>query len=245
MANSRRTCWAIVLARGGSKTVPLKNLHELGGRPLIEYCIRALQSAKNVGRIIVSTDHPEIAAVATALNVDVHERSERLSGDAISSEEVLRSVLDEYGDEEELPELTALIQPTSPFVTPATIDSCLEKLLANAEAASVQSVTAITHHAHAINQRCIEDGRIRFAFPELRRGKIGKQSKVPHYALGNFIAVRTPVFLAGDSLFGEMSIVGCIVNRYEAMDVDTLDDFQQAEIYLKSGVLGVILGEKS
>ena len=243
---NKRAIWAVVLARGGSKTVPLKNLHKLGDLPLIEYCIRAVQSSKSVGRIIVSTDHPKIEAVATAFNVDVHRRSEELSGDHMSSEEVLRSILGEYNkDDEELPEITALIQPTSPFVRSGTIDTCIEKLLANLEATSVQSITPIAHHAHAINQRRLEDGKIHFVFPELRDGKTGKQSKEPHYALGNFIAVRTRSFLAGDSLFGENSIVGCIVDRYEALDVDTLDDFRQAEIYLKSGVLDVITGDQS
>ncbi|TAN48104.1 MAG: acylneuraminate cytidylyltransferase family protein, partial [Rhodospirillales bacterium] len=55
---------ALIPARGGSKGVPGKNIARLGGHPLIAYSIEAARQSKTVERIIVSTDSPEIAAVA-------------------------------------------------------------------------------------------------------------------------------------------------------------------------------------
>ena len=53
--------WGIIPARGGSKSIPLKNLVALGERPLIDYVIEAGRSSRTVTRLLCSTEHPEIA----------------------------------------------------------------------------------------------------------------------------------------------------------------------------------------
>ena len=55
---------AIIPARGGSKGIPHKNIKPFAGAPLIAYSIAAAQQAKQISRVIVSTDDPEIARVA-------------------------------------------------------------------------------------------------------------------------------------------------------------------------------------
>ena len=57
---------AIVPARGGSKSIPRKNLIPVGGRPLIAYSIEQARTSRLVTRTIVSTDDAEIADVARA-----------------------------------------------------------------------------------------------------------------------------------------------------------------------------------
>ena len=55
---------ALVPARGGSRTIPRKNVRPLAGRPLIEYVLEAIIGSDAVDRTVVSTDDEEIAAVA-------------------------------------------------------------------------------------------------------------------------------------------------------------------------------------
>src|SRR5919107_3363259 len=62
---------AIIPARGGSKSVPRKNLKLLGGKPLIAWTIEAARAASELDRCIVSTDDEEIAEVARAHGADV------------------------------------------------------------------------------------------------------------------------------------------------------------------------------
>lgn len=64
-------CLAIIPARGGSKRVPKKNLRALAGRPLIAYTIDAALQSGVFERVVVSTDSPEIAAVAHAAGAEV------------------------------------------------------------------------------------------------------------------------------------------------------------------------------
>src|SRR5438128_7362851 len=62
---------AIIPARGGSKSIPRKNLVSVGGRPLIAYSIEHARTSRLVTRTVVSTDDAEIAAVARAYGGEV------------------------------------------------------------------------------------------------------------------------------------------------------------------------------
>ena len=55
---------AVIPARGGSKRIPRKNVKSFAGRPIIGYSIDAARTSGLFDRIVVSTDDPEIAAVA-------------------------------------------------------------------------------------------------------------------------------------------------------------------------------------
>ena len=71
MMKSRREVLAIVPARGGSKTIPKKNIRPLAGHPLITYSIAAGHKSRQVTRVIVSTDDEEIADVARSYGGEV------------------------------------------------------------------------------------------------------------------------------------------------------------------------------
>ena len=62
---------ALIPARGGSKGIPRKNIRRFAGHPLLAYSIAAGRQAEAVGRVIVSTDAAEIAAVAREYGAEV------------------------------------------------------------------------------------------------------------------------------------------------------------------------------
>src|SRR5689334_14999261 len=93
MLDGRRVL-AVVPARGGSKGVPLKNLHPLMGRPLISHVGDIVGAVGLFDRAVVSTDHPEIARVAQEAGLAApFTRPEELSGDRISDLAVLTHAL--------------------------------------------------------------------------------------------------------------------------------------------------------
>lgn len=61
----------LVLARGGSKGIPLKNIAPLGGKPLLAWCLQSMQEFGKFDSIWVSTDHPAIAECAQACGAKV------------------------------------------------------------------------------------------------------------------------------------------------------------------------------
>ena len=120
---------AIIPARGGSRSIPRKNLADLGGIPLIAWTIGAAQGARSVDRVVVSTDDPEIANVSRQWGAEVVERPAEISGDEASSESALEHVLETMRQERGYrPSLVVFLQPTSPFRAPDDIDLAVECL---------------------------------------------------------------------------------------------------------------------
>jgi len=122
---------AIIPARGGSKGLPRKNVRPLCGKPLIAWTIEAAREARHVGRVVVSTDDPEIAAVSRAVGAEIVWRPEPLAGDEVSSEAVLEHALAELGIRRGA---LAFLQCTAPLTLPEDIDGTLT-LLAKADTA--------------------------------------------------------------------------------------------------------------
>ena len=121
---------AVILARGGSKGVPGKNLAPVGGVPLVARAVRAAQAAQGVAGVWVSTDDAAIAALARAEGAQVIERPAEISGDTASSEAGWLHALPIL--HAALPGLTRLVflQCTSPFTTGADIDAVLARMQA-------------------------------------------------------------------------------------------------------------------
>jgi len=232
-------CWALVPARGGSKSIPLKNIHPVDGRPLLSYCLRAAAESRHISRIICSTDHEAIKTVAQAGGAEVLDRAPELSGDNVASIDValdaLRRLAAQGGS---LPEVLALVQPTSIFLTPEHADEALAALLGDPRAQSVQTVVRVPHHHHAFNQRRLSDDgtEVTFAFPEKRRPPYNRQSKPVFYALGNFIATRVRSLLEGQGFFAGPSTPIEIPLLY-GFDMDAPEDVPVAEAFLQAGLV--------
>lgn len=111
----------VILARGGSKRLPGKNLREFAGRPLIAWVIEAALQSEVFDRVLVSTDCPSIAREARACGAWVpFLRPAELASDQATSLDALvhavRWVVEQQPAESSL-QLVGLMQPTSPFLT--------------------------------------------------------------------------------------------------------------------------------
>ena len=101
---------SLIPARGGSKTLPNKNLIEVGGQPLIAYAIQASQ-ASSVNDTWVSTDSDEIKEVSQALGAKVILRPPHLSNDIIMPDAALVHFAEHVHFD-----YLVFIQPTSPLI---------------------------------------------------------------------------------------------------------------------------------
>ncbi|MCP5370548.1 MAG: acylneuraminate cytidylyltransferase family protein [Hyphomicrobiales bacterium] len=231
------SAWAVVTARGGSKSIPLKNLVSLGGRPLLDYGVRAAQASGSCRRIICSTDHDAIAARARELGTEVDRRPAELAGDEASSNAVVGDLLDRLAaDAAPLPDVIVLIQPTSPFLLPSHVSAVIDRLAGDPTANSAHTVVQCTHHNHAWNQREIVGGHARFLFAEQRKEGYNKQRKPKLYTLGNLIAVRTVAMRASGSLYAEPSAT-VEISRPHEFDLDVAADIPLAEAIIAAGLV--------
>jgi len=109
---------AFIPARGGSKSIPLKNIKPFYGQPLIYWVLSALKKVKAIDQIVVSTDHADIETAVSSFeceNLSMFKRSALNAQDNSSTE----STLIEYLDAESIDDSTGilLVQATSPFTS--------------------------------------------------------------------------------------------------------------------------------
>ncbi|EFA09133.1 N-acylneuraminate cytidylyltransferase-like Protein [Tribolium castaneum] len=112
---------ALILARGGSKGIPLKNLAKLNGRSLLSITLSVVLQV-NFSSVWVSTDHFKILQEAGVVNV--HWRSEESARDDASS---ILGVLDFIHKHPEV-DAVALVQCTSPFIKAEYLKQALEEI---------------------------------------------------------------------------------------------------------------------
>lgn len=130
-AMERQIVAAIILARGGSKGLPKKNIAPLCGKPLIAYTIEASLECKYVDRTFVSTDDPEIAKIAREYGAEVpFLRPKELSGDFANAEECLLHAVDWLMEHQNYRiDIVAYMQVTDVFKKKYMLECCIEVLL--------------------------------------------------------------------------------------------------------------------
>lgn len=224
--------WALIPARGGSKSIPLKNLLSLGGQPLLEFGVRAAQASSRIARIICSTDSDTIAERASVLQIEVDRRPAHLATDDAPVADVACEFLARNGS----PDILVLVQPTSPFLLPEHIEALLDAMGRDSAAQSGQTIVPCPHNHHAWNQREIVGGHVRFKFAAERAVAYNKQSKPKLYVFGNLVAARPAALLAGRGFFAEPSVAVEIRPPYD-FDLDGPGDVAIAEAMLRAGTV--------
>jgi len=117
---------AFIPARGKSKGLPRKNIKNIAGKPLIAWSIEQALASKEIDRVIVSTDCPEIAEIAKSYGADVpFLRPAEISGDEASTESAMLHCCEYLEKKGELPKLFILIQATSPVRKKNQLDEAI------------------------------------------------------------------------------------------------------------------------
>ena len=226
--------WAFIPARGGSQSIEMKNMLRFDKIPLVGW---ALNAALEYGfkKVIVSTDNETIAEYCKRNgrdSVEIVERPMHLrDGLSYPIQDVVTDYLSECKDLKK-PDAIALFQPTSPFVRQYQIEHLLRLLNKRVGIRSAYTVASIPHNYHWINQRAKDDQEIRLINPRMRKGAYNKHRKDKTYSFGNLVITKCPYIK--DGFFAEPSM--CLeIDRFDAMDIDTIDDYRMAETLIKAG----------
>lgn len=227
---------ALVPARGGSRSVPRKNVRALGGRPLVEWVIGAIASSGTVQRTYVSTDDEEIASVAKSAGALPLRRPAELARDDSGAIEVVEHALRTLEDGGETPEHVLFVQPTEPFVRPADIRAAYELMVEQSadSAITIVPVPRNFHPFHVREQRA--DGTLEFALEPEHYAHPTRQSDPPRWAFANLYWFRREAFLAERRLECGRR-VGLRVDPITALDINTAEDWALAEALVAAGAV--------
>lgn len=237
MVSSPKTL-GIIPARGGSKSIPRKNIVPVCGKPLIYYTIQNAHDARLLDACIVSTDDEEIADVARSLGADVpFLRPAKLARDDSPDIEFLCHALlwlrDNRGWK---PEIVLNLRPTSPLRIAEDIDAVIE-LMQRTGCDSVRTVIKPQHKPHKM--WWLEDAaRMRPLMPTERFETLG--TDVPRQLLPQNIywqtglvdATRPRFILEENKIYGP-DIRGLVSDPSRSVDLDDPEDLEVLELLMR------------
>lgn len=227
---SGRTLTAVIPVRGGSRGIPGKNLYRLGGMTLLERTIRLTQHAGRIDRTIVSTDSPEMHAIAQRHGVAAPGlRPAHLAGDDARSVDVVADLVQAAAIP---PGWILLLQVTSPLASRADLDGLLDAVEGQAEVDAAVSVHLYDGPPPGKLHR-IADGRLEPLF--------GEPTDRPRQAFPDLYAFNGAFFLVDrDVLLERRTFVPPRTMPYvmppeRSANLDTPQDLQIVEAMLAQG----------
>lgn len=219
----------IIPARGGSKRIPRKNIKYFMGKPIMAYSIEAAKASGLFDEVMVSTDDEEFAAVARQYGASVpFLRSEKTSNDFAGTEDVMLEVLDEYKKLGKEFDNFCCLYSTAPFVTADRLKEAYELL-----GDDVDATFTVVQYSYPVQRSLKKNakGHVEMNFPQYADARSQDLEPIYHDA-GQFYFVKTQSFRDEFTLWCKRT-APLILSELEVQDLDTLTDWQLAEMKFK------------
>jgi len=222
---------AIIPARGGSRRLPGKNIRKLLGKPLIVWTIEQAKKSKYIDKLIVSTDDKTIAKISKKYGAEVpFLRPKELARDSTKIIDVILNLLSLLKKENYIPDIIALLQPTSPLRTVKDIDNAIELFLKN----KCESVISIYESGHSPYWSFkIEKKYLKPVFG-WKYFKMRRQDLPKSYTPNGAIYITTTKILHKYKSFYTNKILSYIMPKERSIDIDNEIDFKLTELILKN-----------
>jgi len=232
MSRERPRVLGLIPARGGSKSVPHKNIAMLAGEPLISYTIRAALESEMLDRLVVSTDSAEIADVALSFAAEVPfmRPDELAQDDTPGIEPPIHALEWLVANEGYRPQYLMLLQPTSPFRTAEDIQAAV-RILQEKDADAVVSVCEVHDHPYW-TKRVEADGRL-VDFLALDREYARRQELPPAYVLNGAVYLARAQMLLEQRTYYARDTYAYVMPRERSLDIDSAWDLHVAELLLR------------
>jgi pseudaminic acid cytidylyltransferase len=218
---------AIILARGGSKRIPKKNIRDFLGEPVIHYPIRAALESKCFDEVMVSTDDPAIAAIARSVGATTpFPRSAQNSTDHSSTTDALLEVLASYLTQGKTFDFICCIYAATPLIRPHHLQQASQLLNQDPTA---QAIIPVVCYSHPIQRAFgIADDKLTMLHPEHTFTRSQDLPPTYHDA-GQWYWMRTDAFTQHKSIFMP-NCLPFILTEMECQDIDNEIDWQLAEL---------------
>ena len=228
---------ALIPARGGSKSIPMKNIAPLAGRPLIAHSIEVAQQCRRISRVIVSTDSDQIRQVSLSCGAEApFLRPADIAKDDTADLPVFIHALHWLREHEGYhPDLVVHVRPTTPLRTPERVDEAIEALLADSDADSVRAVSPPLQNPFkmwTVGDPYLEP-LIDIGIPE-PYNQPRQKLPVVYWQTGYIDVVRTSTLLEKESMTGDR-ILPYIMDEQFVVDIDQPFSLRLAEFLMEHG----------
>ncbi|MFH1441041.1 MAG: acylneuraminate cytidylyltransferase family protein [Candidatus Omnitrophota bacterium] len=222
-----------IFARGGSKSIPRKNIKIFNGKPLIAYAIETAKKVRLIDRLIVSTNDDEIATVARRFGADVpFMRPGRLATDKapeiLSWRHAIRTMEKKLGHQVDI---LVSVPATAPLRAVEDVEKCVEKII-NTDADIVVTVKEATRSPY-FNMVLFDQFDNARLVVSLGKVVSRRQDAPKAYDMATVAyAVRRAFVMKAGFIF-EGKVKAVEIPQERALDIDTIMDFEIAEFLIK------------
>ena len=223
---------AIILARGGSKGIPRKNIIDFCGKPLIVWTIEQLQQAKDVDSIWVSSDSEEILSVSQACGVEIIQRPADISSDEATSESGWLHALEIIERKTGIVDIVIAPQVTSPLREPRDI----ERGLRDFQNQKCDSMFSCSVAEDLVFWKKMPDGTLKSVNYDYknrsRRQDISKQ----YIENGSFYLFKPEILRQHNNRFGG-KIGMTLMAFWKMFEIDSMEDIKMCEALMRAFLL--------
>ena len=227
---------AVVPARGGSKSIPKKNLKKICGRSLISYAGEICNSLDWIDLAIISTDDDEIAKEGIKSGLEMpFIRPKDLAKDDSNSIDMWRHAWIECERiYKKTFDISILLEPTSPLRIKEEVEECVNNLIKNNYPGIVTISLTPAHFRPHKTLLVNSDGKIGFFLPPKKEYSL-RQNIPPYYYRNGICYAITRKKLIDENIILDESISTLIINR-PVINIDEPFDLELAEILLKKNI---------
>lgn len=229
----------LVLARGGSKRIPRKNIKEFLGKPLIAWSIEAGLESGVLDRLVLSTDDEEIAAIGKKYGAEVpFMRPLELASDTALADDTIRHAIKWLMDNEKYnAEWVFLFEPTAPAKRPFHLRDVVKIIEEHKDFDSVAGISEFPFcYSYTMQVRLDSRNFVSRAYDGALLKDMPKSSReIPKSYLPNpqIYAFKASNLFKGNGSFWGGRTYGYLMDSKYNIDIDTPEDWAEAEAKMK------------
>lgn len=226
---NNRNVFAVILARGGSKDVPRKNVLMIAGKPLIAHSIDVAKRTKYIDEVFVSTEDREIKQISTNYGAIVIDRPSNLATDDAKFLDALKHLINSIPQIKNQNPIIVMLFAPAPIRKISDIEKCIEMLDENVDC--VVSLSEVKKHPYRMLVKK-NDGYLDFY--EKEQIISTRQKTQPLYVNGSICVTSSNFLKKQKFLVYGGRIKGLLMDEKHSMDIDTKLDFEICKYIMES-----------
>lgn len=221
-----KNVFCFILARGGSKGVPRKNLKLLSNKPLIAHSIDLAKKIKYIDRIFVSTEDKEIKDVSMSYGATVIDRPTELATDTADYLDAIKHMITKIPNSDNT-DIVVLLETTCPLREKNDVKKCIEMIDENTDC--IAGIAEVKVHPAYMYRKKNELLMPLENFIPKKRQELEKL-----YSYTGSILVTSIGFLKNQKYtpFGGR-MKGYLLGEKQSLDIDTSLDFEICDFLMK------------
>jgi N-acylneuraminate cytidylyltransferase len=224
---------AIVPARGGSKRIPNKNIRDFRGHPMISHILHTARASNLFDVVHVSTEDARIAQVAEGFGFPVgFMRPAELADDHTPLMPVLRHVVETFAARAQRFDEVWLLMACAPLIDTEDLHKGADLFAQTGGQAPVMAVAAYPAPTEWAFERQ-QDGVLHPVQPGMFAAR-SQDLTTKYFDTGTFYVYPERWVRESTGAGDYHSYVGLVLPRHKAVDIDTEEDWQLAELLFRS-----------